>query len=326
MAAHRARFFSEQRGVTMIFGELGPEVSEMTNSRYTTAGAFRSALTARLGAIAKDSRWTLHDLQRQFAYDRLLERLALIDQGWIMKGATALLARDLGVRGTTDIDLLRLVDPTQAENELRRAAALVLSDWFTFDVGSPTTVADGVKGLRIPITARVGTTAWSTFHVDVVGSGVIMTGVVESIPALAEGLFPEVGRPPYRVYPLVDHIADKLAEMYELHGSLQRPSTRFKDLVDLVAIVTQASIPALDQRRAVESEFARRALEIPDRLVAPDRQLWVRGYQREAKRSLLDIAIELDEALDLVGRYVNPVFSSTALGMWNPNQLLWVEG
>ena len=43
-------------------------------------------------------------------------------------------------------------------------------------------------------------------------------------------------------------------------------------------------------------------------------------------RSLLDIAIELDEALDLVGQYANPVFSSTARGMWNPNQLLWVEG
>jgi hypothetical protein len=28
------------------------------------------------------------------AYDRLLERLYLVDEGWIIKGATALLARD----------------------------------------------------------------------------------------------------------------------------------------------------------------------------------------------------------------------------------------
>src|SRR5450432_1639413 len=34
------------------------------------------------------------------AYDRLLERLYLVDEGWIIKGATALLARDIGVRGT----------------------------------------------------------------------------------------------------------------------------------------------------------------------------------------------------------------------------------
>jgi hypothetical protein len=31
------------------------------------------------------------------AYDRLLERLHLVDEGWIIKGATALLARDIGV-------------------------------------------------------------------------------------------------------------------------------------------------------------------------------------------------------------------------------------
>ena len=63
-------------------------------------------------------------------------------------------------------------------------------------------------------------------------------------------MIPDATQPPYQVYPLVDHVADKLAAMYELHGPSLRPSTRFKDLVDLVAIVTQASITATDQRRA----------------------------------------------------------------------------
>ena len=39
-------------------------------------------------------------LQRQIAYDRLLERLYLADDQWIVIGATALLARNLGVRVT----------------------------------------------------------------------------------------------------------------------------------------------------------------------------------------------------------------------------------
>jgi hypothetical protein len=30
------------------------------------------------------------------AYERLLERLHLVDEDWIIKGATALLARDIG--------------------------------------------------------------------------------------------------------------------------------------------------------------------------------------------------------------------------------------
>ncbi len=45
----------------------------------------------------------LQQLQRQMAYDRLLERLYLVDEGWIMKGATVLLARDIGVRGASTL-------------------------------------------------------------------------------------------------------------------------------------------------------------------------------------------------------------------------------
>jgi hypothetical protein len=76
------------------------------------------------------------------AYDRLLERLYLIDQGWIIKGATALLARDIGVRGTIDIDLYREVTREIAEADLRQAAALDIGDWFRFEIGPPRPLAD----------------------------------------------------------------------------------------------------------------------------------------------------------------------------------------
>ena len=66
--------------------------------RYATPAAFRRALTDRLKAAANEGRWNLPQLQRQVAYDRLIERLYLVDDGWIVKGATALLARDIGVR------------------------------------------------------------------------------------------------------------------------------------------------------------------------------------------------------------------------------------
>ncbi len=42
---------------------------------YATPMAFRRALTDKLKAKAKTSRWTFPQLQRQMAYDRLLERL-----------------------------------------------------------------------------------------------------------------------------------------------------------------------------------------------------------------------------------------------------------
>ena len=65
---------------------------------YNSPAAFRRALRDRLRVKATTSRWTLAQLQRQMAYDRLLERLYLVDRGWIVKGATALLARDLSGR------------------------------------------------------------------------------------------------------------------------------------------------------------------------------------------------------------------------------------
>ncbi len=65
----------------------------MTKHRlYKTPMAFRRALTDKLRILAKTSRWELSQLQRQVAYDRLLQRLYERDEDWIVKGATALLA------------------------------------------------------------------------------------------------------------------------------------------------------------------------------------------------------------------------------------------
>src|SRR5581483_5458946 len=88
---------------------------------YDTPRDFRRALTDRLKKRALEGPWTLPQLQRQIAYDRLLERLYLVDQGWVLKGATALLAREIGVRGTKDIDIYRNVALEVAEADLRRA-------------------------------------------------------------------------------------------------------------------------------------------------------------------------------------------------------------
>lgn len=53
---------------------------------YKTPAAFRRALTDELRELSKESRWNLPQLQRQMAYDRLLERLYLVDDCWIVKG------------------------------------------------------------------------------------------------------------------------------------------------------------------------------------------------------------------------------------------------
>jgi hypothetical protein len=99
-------------------------------------------LTDRLRALSERTQWTLSQLRRQFAYDRLLERLYMMDNGWVVKGAVALLARNIGVRGSLDIDVYRAKAADAAEADLREAASRDLGDWFRFEVGPRRSVGD----------------------------------------------------------------------------------------------------------------------------------------------------------------------------------------
>jgi hypothetical protein len=175
---------------------------------YGSPDAFRRALTDRLRAAAWESPWDLPQLQRQMAYDRLLERLYFADDGWIVKGAAALLAREIGVRASIDIDVYRAKALEIAEAELRAAAARDIGDWFRFELGPKQPAGDGSPAVRLPVLAYIGQTEWASFHVDLVGSDIVMTGTPDDVPPLARVAIPDVEQHGYRAYPLVDHIAD----------------------------------------------------------------------------------------------------------------------
>ena len=291
---------------------------------YRSPADFRRALTDKLATLAKTSRWTLQQLQRQMAYDRLLERLYAVDDGWVVKGATALLAREIGVRATVDIDVYHAAQRLVAEADLRRAADTSLGDWFRFELGTPRHFSNDTDVTRYPVGAYVGPTLWSSFHVDLVGAHVRMTEEPEDAPPLARVVMPDVEQHRYRVYPLVDHVADKVSAIAEVHGTSGMPSTRYKDLVDLVAIAIGSAVDAERQTRALVSQFGRRGLELPRRFSVPDRALWNTGYGTEARRSLLPLAHELDEALAIFCPFIDPVLDGSARGTWLPREARWV--
>jgi len=292
---------------------------------YGGPPAFRRALTDKLRTKATGSRWTLAQLQRQIGYDRLLERLYLVDEGWVVKGATALLAREIGVRGTIDVDVYRDASGEVAEADLRRAAVSDIGDWFRFEVGGARPMDGGAKGVRFPVVAYVGATVWVEFHVDLVGSDLRMTGQPEEVPPLARVVMPDVEQHGYRAYPLVDHIADKIVATFQRYGTMETPSTRYKDLVDLVAIVTEASVDAQSQKTALKSEAERRGVTLPNAFDVPDRGLWEPGYAAEAGRSLLNIASTLDRALAVVRPFSDPLLDGRAVGVWDPNSGRWTN-
>jgi hypothetical protein len=288
---------------------------------YATPAAFRRALTDRLRAAP--SPWPLADLQRQFAYDRLLVRLYLLDDAWIVKGATALLARGVAVRHTIDIDVYRPVGKDQAEHDLRAALTLDAGDWFHFEAAPSIPIMEGTLGVRIPVNAKIGTATWAGFHVDLLADNVRMTGLPDEVPSLTRIDMPGLVHRPYRAYPLVDHIADKTCAILERLGPARRPSSRFKDLIDLVVLVAHATPTAAAQRAALVSEAARRGFPLPSHFEVPDLTLWTAGYAAEAKRARRFTTRTLDEALAAVRPYLDPILSDTATGRWHPDRAAW---
>ncbi len=291
---------------------------------YASPAAFRQALTDKLRALAKGNKWSLEQLQRQMAYDRLLERLYLTADDWIVKGATALLARDLSVRGSLDVDIYRNLSRDTAEVEVRRAARDDIGDWFRFELAGTRRSSGGLTEVRIPVTAYIGATPWARFHVDLAGDEVRMTGEPEGAPPLARVVLPNFSQHGYRVYPLVDHVADKIIATIQRYGPMRRPSTRYKDLVDLVAIVTAASVAADAQIKAIISEAGHRNIGLPGSFDIPDRALWESGYAAEADRSHLRTARTLHEALAVVRSFVDPLLDGSADGRWEPAAGRWM--
>lgn len=298
----------------------------MNDRHYQSPAAFRRAVTDRLRAIEHTSRWRLPQLQRHVAYDRLLRRLYLTDRDWIVKGAAALVAREIGVRETIDIDVYRDMPLAAIEASFRHAAVADLGDWFRFEVGAPLPVADGAPGVRLPVTAFVGATEWAAFHVDLVGSDVRMTGEPDEVHAIAVLSMPDLEQVSCWVYPIVDHIADKIAAIFQRYGRSRAPSTRYKDLVDLVAMVGQVSVAANAQLAALQSELERRQVTLPTEFAVPDRRLWEPGYGAEARRSLLDMGRTLDEALAIVTPFIDPLLDGTASGSWSSTAGRWTPG
>ncbi|HET8662318.1 MAG TPA: nucleotidyl transferase AbiEii/AbiGii toxin family protein [Micromonosporaceae bacterium] len=269
------------------------------------------------------------ELYRQFAYDRLLVRVFSAPDAdrWVLKGAAALLARLDVARHSKDVDLSceSTVDLQEAEDAFRAAAGRDVGDFFVFDI-APAAPLMGDKGRRFAVVAGLGGRPYAAFSVDLV-AGHSMTAVPESVPPLVAVEIPGLLRVDYRAYPLVDHIADKVAACLETHvrvGGAVTISTRYKDLVDLVLIACTQRPVAAELRRALLSEIGRRGVGLPTEFVVPG-PLWPAGY--EAKAAEVPQLGELGRfpaALVLVKSMLDPVLAGTAAARWDPVGAAWV--
>lgn len=299
----------------------------MTELRYASPQALRQAARDRLRVLSEQSGAALPDLQRQFAYDRLLARIFTDDPDrWVLKGAAAMLARlPAAARHSKDVDLYRTDgDLRDAEVALRRASAVDLNDHFRFELGPAQQLTQGARALRVPVVVYLGPTQFSRFHVDLVAD-LAMTADAEDVPPLID-IDLGLPQPRYRAYPVADHIADKVCAMLETHPrerGLPAASTRYRDLVDLATFARTSEIDGDALVRALRSESARRKLTLPSRLPDPSGPDWRSGYARAVRDAPAVPDRDLDTALRTVRSMLEPILGDGDVGRWDPNGLTW---
>jgi hypothetical protein len=297
---------------------------------YATPAAFRAALADRLKTRSGATNFAVPELQRQVAYDRLLARVFSAPDAdrWVLKGAVSLLARLDASRHSKDVDLAWREGPDRAEAEraFRLAADRDLGDFFYFGLSAAVELADG-KGVRIAVASDLGGRLYSSFSVDIV-AGVAMVGSPDRVGALVPLDVPGLVNPEYWAYPVIDHVADKVAACLETRvrqsGQVVH-STRFKDLVDLVVIGLSETLDAGALGVAIRSELARRSIDVPPEFAVPSSS-WAPGYEARAKEaSGLGELRYFDAAIAFVKSIVDHVLAGTARDSWDPARRCWVE-
>lgn len=256
-----------------------------TKFRYETPSAFRAALKDRFEKIARaDRRYSLHELQRQFAYDRALAKLfsSMDADRWVLKGAGALLARLATARHSKDIDMFFTAthaDVDDAVEALQTALRIDIGDHFAFDIIRVAPLQEEAKGARVHVNTRLGPTLFAAFHIDVV-VGTVMTGTPDVVASLTpldiEGLI----RPRYRVFPVADHLADKLCATIGTHAGRGRTAV-------------------------------------------PDPAGWAARYPRVAAESPGPVP-DYNTAVSLASKVFDPVLDATATGVWEPSVQVWI--
>ncbi|MEK0226079.1 nucleotidyl transferase AbiEii/AbiGii toxin family protein [Bifidobacterium mongoliense] len=256
------------------------------------------------------------------------------NQEWVLKGGTSMLARIPSARATMDIDLFNAEQSLDnALKKLRTLASIDLSDFFRFEYMGCTKTLKGsnneyTNGYRVKFDVYIGAQKKQSIHVDLV-TREATTGEVGIVTPSNALHLPRLKSYPYRLYPVVDHIADKVCATIALYSG--KPSSREKDLVDLVIIANTYDIDAVLLRNAIVNEIMRRDLNLPSAFTVPSS--WGGGYKTLVQNLPdFDGYADIDDALHLMGDFLNPLLGRTPSNIvmehliWDHSTKHWVIG
>lgn len=299
--------------------------------RYGSPAAVEAAiLAAARRATEADPSLTTQERIRLEYFNRFLSRVFSEpdDSGWVLKGGTGILARVATARATTDVDLFRRNGSLHAALEdLRRLAAIDLGDFFRFDfLGYTAAVGGGqqahTEGYQVSFDVYIGAKKKNGLHVDLVVNVLTTDDVEIASPANALEL-PKLLSNPYRLYPVVDQIADKVCATLVFYSG--QPSSREKDLVDLVLLATTQNVNADKLGMAIEVEARARALTRPNAFTVLS--TWGPTYVKLAtKVPACESYRTVGAAQSLMTSFVDPVLTGDAAGnTWSHDALTWTD-
>ncbi len=278
-------------------------------------------------AAAQDPAYSAQERLRFFAFSRFLARV-FVDQpdDWALKGAGALLARIPTARASNDLDLVARSSLELVENRLRQAAAVDLEDGFAFTIMSGSrSITGNNRGRRFTAEARIGPYRLAAFRVDVVVDWT-NTQPLDTVPPATPIPSAAYAGPPWRVYPVADHLADKVCATYE-HVDPAR-STRFHDLIDIALIACNLTVRAGDLATALESESRRRGITLPRSYVPPDQEMWERGFTR-LRRAAGPLGARwpsYGEAVTIAQGLLDPILAGERHdGTWDAVKRQWID-
>ena len=190
----------------------------------------------------------------------------------MLKGAFALdLRLGLRTRTTKDIDLAGADDEQIATADLIATQAIDLHDHFSLDVTRTPVLdrAEAFRAVRYNVTAELAGRRFEQFPVDVALSE-HPTAPSERLPIPSLLDFADIQPIEMPVIALEQHIAEKIHAYTATYGPQQQPSTRIKDLIDLLLIADLATPHAKGLRDSLDATFRSRARQpLPSAFPAP---------------------------------------------------------
>lgn len=280
--------------------------------RYKTPLAFRSAIETRIARMSRETGKDVQRLRKLFAFDRLIERFAVADAPYLVKGGFVLERRLDRSRTTKDIDLSIYGDTNDLLEHIRRVASGDVGDFFEFEVRLPKKQAKanmagpGAKygGVRLVCTAKLGGKQFEEFGLDVAIADPpdLEPDYLFSIDSLD---FAQIER---RRHPMISrehHIAQKL-HAYTLPRD--RENSRVKDLPDFGLLAMTGPLSRRAVRAAIDVTFTNRTTHDRPARLPPPPESWVDTYAKMAREDDLPWPT-LDAVYAAARTFIDPVLA-----------------